>query len=145
MITDAPIRRADSPTSRRPPAKLLAIDDDPDVLCSLQRRLNEFDLQINLACHGTHGIWLAATEKPDLIITDVRMPQGEGGYVLECLKQRVETASIPVIVLTGRRDGDLPGRMLRLGAVKVFHKPVAFQELCDEIARYIDLRERERE
>jgi two-component system, OmpR family, response regulator RpaA len=123
--------------------KVLAIDDDPELLRTLQLRFSNYELRMIAAYHGMHGIWLAATEKPDLIITDVRMPQGEGGYVIECLKQRAETASIPVIVLTGRRDGDLPARMMRLGAAKVFHKPVAFDELLVETAKHIELRRRD--
>jgi DNA-binding response OmpR family regulator len=130
---------ASSPSTRTP--KLLVIDDDPELLRTFQLRFRSFDLQVLAAFHGMHGIWLATTEKPDLIITDVRMPQGEGNYVMQCLAQRAETAAIPVIVLTGMRDHEVEARLLQLGAAKVFHKPVAFDSLLAEMSKHVELRE----
>jgi DNA-binding response OmpR family regulator len=130
---------ASHPTAQ--PPKLLVIDDDPGLLQSLQLRFRNFELQMLAAYHGMHGIWLATIEKPDLIITDVRMPQGEGSYVMQCLRQRADTSAIPVIVLTGIRNHALQDRLLRMGAVKVFHKPVAFDALLTEISKHIGLRE----
>ena len=117
----------------------MIVDDDPELLRTLQLRLGNFAVELFVAYHGMHGIWLATTEKPDLIITDVRMPQGEGSYVMQCLGQRAETAAIPVIVLTGIRDHELEGRLLRLGAAKVLHKPVPFDALLAEIVRHVEL------
>jgi DNA-binding response OmpR family regulator len=130
---------ASSPSARIP--KLLVIDDDPELLRTFQLRFRSFDLQVLAAFHGMHGIWLATTEKPDVIITDVRMPQGEGSYVMQCLAHRAETAAIPVIVLTGLRDHEVQVRLLRLGAAKVFHKPVAFDALLAEMSKYVELSE----
>jgi DNA-binding response OmpR family regulator len=117
--------------------KLLVIDDDPALLQAFQLRLSDYYVDLLAAYHGMHGIWLATTKAPDLIVTDLRMPQGQGDYVMQCLKQRSETASIPVMILTGRRDQDLTARLLRLGAVKVLQKPIAFKALVAEASRYI--------
>ncbi len=121
---------------------MLVIDDDPAILQAITYRCQPYDLEVLSAYHGMHGIWTASHEMPDVIITDVRMPQGEGTYVMQCLSQRAETAAIPVIVLTGSRDRELEARLLRLGAAKVFHKPVRFDKLIAELAIHIDLRER---
>jgi DNA-binding response OmpR family regulator len=129
-----------TPPPAQPP-KVLVIDDDPELLHSLELRFRNFELQMLAAYHGMHGIWLATIEKPDLIITDVRMPQGEGSYVMQCLSQRADTSAIPVIVLTGVRNLALQARLLQMGAVKVFHKPVAFDVLLNEISKHIGLRE----
>jgi DNA-binding response OmpR family regulator len=135
----APSRAADHPVV---PPKILLIDDDPDCLLGLRLRLNSFAVQILAAYHGMHGIWMATRERPALIITDERMPQGQGTYVLQCLKERLDTSSIPVIVLTGRRDAGLDERLRHLGAVAVFHKPAAFDQLRKAIASHIELKER---
>jgi DNA-binding response OmpR family regulator len=122
--------------------KVLCIDDDPDISRAIQLRLGNFEVEVKRAFFGTHGLWLAVTEKPDVIITDLRMPQGAGEYLLECLKRNAETADIPVIVLTGKHDENLPGQIYRLGAAKFLKKPLAFDELVQELRRHIELRER---
>ena len=90
-----------------------------------------------------HGYWLAVTEKPDVIITDLRMPQGEGEYVVECLKRNSDTSHIPIIVLTGIHEPGLEQRLLELGVEHTFSKPAPFDEVRDLIGRFVELRERE--
>ena len=125
-----------------PTPKVLCIDDDPDVSRAIQLRLDNFEVEVIPAFFGTQGLGLAVTEKPDVIITDLKMPQGGGEYLLECLKCNAKTVDIPVIVLTGKSDENLPARMYRLGAAKLLKKPIAFDELVQELRRYIELRER---
>ena len=57
------------------------------------------------------------------------MPQGEGSYVVDCLKHRADTGEIPVIVLTGNRDPQLELGMRGLGVAHYLHKPLKF-DLC---------------
>ena len=122
---------------------LLCIDDDPQVTEAIQLRLRDYEIDVRTACHGMHGFYEAMSEKPDLIITDIHMPQGEGDYLVECLQNNCERRDIPIIVLTGERDPTLEGRMCRLGAQEYFVKPVLFEELRDAISRYLPLRKRE--
>jgi DNA-binding response OmpR family regulator len=144
-VLPLPLRAATALPTARPTTvpKLLVIDDDPALLQAFQLRMSDYYVELLAAYHGMHGIWLATTRSPDLIVTDLRMPQGQGDYVMECLKQRSETASIPVMILTGRRDQDLTARLLRLGAVKVLQKPIAFKSLVAEASRYIPFRRRD--
>jgi DNA-binding NtrC family response regulator len=124
---------------------LLTIDDDPQISETLVARLNSFDVHVLCAYHGMHGFWLAMTNRPDLIITDIRMPQGGGDYVVDCLRNNSDTHDIPVIVMTGQRDTKLEARMRRLGVSDYFTKPVPFDQLAEAIRRYIPLTEREHE
>ncbi len=121
---------------------LLCIDDDPQILEALQLRLAEYDVDVRTACHGMHGLYEAQAKKPDLIITDMRMPQGEGDYLVECLRGNTERRSVPIIMLTGQRDPDLEGRMFQLGVQEYFSKPVQFDKLREAITQYIPLRKR---
>ena len=82
---------------------------------------------------GMQGCWLAATERPDVIVLDVAMPNGNGVEILECLKRNEQTAAIPVVVLTGNADPGLCRRMQRLGAVQYLSKPIPFDELLEAI------------
>jgi CheY-like chemotaxis protein len=90
-----------------------------------------------------HGFWLAMTNRPDLIITDIKMPQGAGDYVVDCLRSNSDTQDIPVIVLTGQRDPQLEGKMRRMGVEEYFTKPVQFDRLRDAIGRFVRLEERD--
>lgn len=83
---------------------VLCIDDDPDICQCLQIQLEHLGLEVQTAHFGTHGYWDALVRRPDVIITDLRMPQGSGDYVIELLKRNPKTRNIPIIVLTGRRD-----------------------------------------
>ena len=145
QVLPLPLRATTASPAARPTTlpKLLVIDDDPALLQAFQLRLSDYYVEMFAAYHGMHGIWLATTKSPDLIVTDLRMPQGQGDYVMECLKRRPETASIPVMILTGRRDHDLTARLVRLGAVKVLQKPIAFKALVAEASRYIPFRRRD--
>lgn len=125
-----------------PVPTVLCIDDDPDISTSIRLRLSEFEVDVKRTFHGMQGFAVAAQDKPDVIITDLRMPMGEGKLVLEMLKRNSHTAHIPVIVLTGQPGDDLPGCMYRLGAAKFFRKPVLFDELLRELARHIPLKQR---
>jgi CheY-like chemotaxis protein len=89
-----------------------------------------------------HGFWLAMTNRPQLVITDVNMPQGAGDYVVDCLRNNSDTREIPVIVLTGRRDPQLEARMRHAGADEYLLKPVQFDRLREAIEKYITLTDR---
>lgn len=110
-------------------AKVLCIDDDPNVSHAMQLWLNQYEVELIVAQFGMQGLSLAAKERPAAIITDVRMPQGDGEHVVACLKQIPETRDIPIIVLTGQRDTSLQLRMTRLGIHRFLTKPVSWQAL----------------
>src|SRR5215813_6921962 len=118
------------PTKKKP--VVLCIDDDPGICQSLQNQLKRLGLDVQIALFGTHGYWDALVRRPDVIITDLRMPQGSGDCVIECLKRNPKTRNIPIIVLTGRRDPELKHYLTGMGIARFFCKPLAFQELCDE-------------
>ncbi|MBL7044474.1 MAG: response regulator transcription factor [Pirellulaceae bacterium] len=122
--------------------KVLCIDDDPDFVNALQLRLNRFEVEVIQAFFGTQGVWLATREKPDLVITDVRMPQGGGEYVIETLGRHSETADIPIIVLTAERDCRALRRLRDLGAESCLTKPFRFAELVPRLSQYIELEQR---
>ena len=102
--------------------KLLCIDDDPNISEAFARRFHRYGIEVERAYHGMHGYWLAVTSKPDVIITDLRMPLGEGEYVVQCLERNAETAHIPVIVLTGFKETGLAEHLRGLGGGARVHE-----------------------
>jgi DNA-binding response OmpR family regulator len=131
-------------TSRAAPT-ILCIDDDPGVSGAIERRLNRYDVHLIRAFHGMHGYAEALRHKPDVIVMDLRMPNGDGATILECLRRNRQTAGIPVIVLSGMRDRRLRQRVLNLGANRFLYKPIFLDELTNELGRFVELRKREAE
>ena len=118
---------------------VLCIDDDPEISRVIDLRLQDYGVNVLRAYHGMHGFWLAMTERPDVIITDINMPQGEGDYVVECLKRNSETNEIPIFVLSGTKDESLIRRMITLGVERYLTKPLHLDELTEALKPYIRL------
>jgi DNA-binding response OmpR family regulator len=116
---------------------VLCVDDDPNISEAIGRRLLRLGIRVLRAYDGMQGCWLAVTEKPDVIVLDVAMPNGNGVEILECLKRNEQTANIPVVILTGTTDPGLCRRMQKLGAVQYLSKPIPFDELLAAIARHV--------
>ena len=132
----------DQPVDAR--ATILCIDDDPEISETVALRLQQYDVEVLRAYHGMHGLWLAKTNRPDLIITDMRMPQGTGDHIIECLRANSDTRRIPIIVLTGQRNPRLEAIAHRLRVEKLLTKPVHFKELVAAIRTFIPLNTRRR-
>ncbi len=139
---DTSCRNSETVHAEQACPKVLCVDDDPNISEALARSLHNYDVEVLRAYHGMHGFWLAMTESPDVIITDLQMPQGAGEEIIECLKRNSDTASIPIIVLTGKSDPGLEARIFRLGAEHFLPKPAAFDEMLDKLGQYITLRKR---
>jgi DNA-binding response OmpR family regulator len=122
---------------------ILCIDDDPQITEAIRLRLRPYEVNVLCASYGMHGFWLAMTERPDLIITDMRMPQGPGDYVVHCLRNNSDTRSIPVIVLTGQRGPDVQKQLEGQDVSVVLTKPVLFDQLKRTIEAHVALRERD--
>src|SRR6202162_5152083 len=123
--------RTETNSERQPinRAKIMVVDDDPDLrqVLSLRLRANNFDT-VNV-CDGYSAIAMAQKEKPHLIILDLGLPAGDGFSVLKNLQQYPALATIPVIVLTARDSQTNEKRTLGSGAVAFFQKPADNEEL----------------
>ncbi|MBN2577437.1 MAG: response regulator [Pirellulales bacterium] len=139
-IHEPPTVARQCPARSTPSPRVLCIDDDPLVSEVIQDRLEVYNVNVLSAFSGMQGLWLATTHKPDVIITDLRMPLGDGTTVIECLKRNVETASIPIIVLTARREPGLRHQMEKIGADRFLTKPILFNDLLDELRLFIEVR-----
>ncbi len=120
-------------------AKILSVDDDPNISKAIQCRFQAYGITVIRAFHGEQGIWLAAREKPDLVITDLVMPLGGGEDVVGCLKSMPETRHIPVLVLTGQPNGHMRRQLRDLGADGYLSKPIEFEKLRAAVGLFIDL------
>lgn len=120
---------------RRPPicGRVLWVDDDPNVTAALTRRFRRKGVQIWPAADGMQGYWMAITRKPDVIVTDLRMPRWEGRDLLECLLLNNKTASVPLVVLSGYITGEERQSLERMGVAAVLDKPANWRTLFTTI------------
>jgi len=80
--------------------RLLIVDDEPDIRISLKERLEFNNFEIVTASDGLEALALARSRKPDLIVTDIRMPIMDGLEMIKTLRQDDDAKHIPVIVMT---------------------------------------------
>lgn len=118
---------------------LLIIEDNPDVVFYIQSiLLHSYSIQV--APNGAAGIKKAIETIPDIIISDVMMPEKNGFEVVEALKQDQRTSHIPIILLTARaaREDRIEG--LQSGADAYLMKPFDKAELFIRLEKLVELR-----
>ncbi len=114
--------------------KVLVIEDATDTLTSLLDLIESQGFQAIGAKNGLIGLQLANEQMPDLIISDINMPEMNGYEVLEALRQNTKTARIPFIFLSGE-EGNAARRLgLELGAADYLTEPVINKQLIEAIA-----------
>jgi CheY-like chemotaxis protein len=105
-------------------AKILVVDDDPDILKGLAIRLESNGYVVVQATTAISAIVSVRTEDPDVIVLDLGLPDLDGYTFMKQLKEFPATADIPVIVLTGREPQRNQERSYEIGAFDFFQKPV---------------------
>jgi two-component system alkaline phosphatase synthesis response regulator PhoP len=81
-------------------AKILIVDDDPDLVEAVSIILESKGYEVSVAYGGIEGLEKAKTENPDLIVLDVMMPDKDGYVVCKELKEDPKYQSIPILLLT---------------------------------------------
>jgi len=114
-------------------AKILIVDDDPDLRQALRLRLRANHYETVSATDGYSAIAQAYKEQPNLIILDLGLPAGDGFVVLRRLQDDDKLSEIPVVVLTARDPQTAEQRALHAGAAAFFQKPVDNAELLEVI------------
>ena len=94
--------------------KILIVDDEPEQIEFASTLLEENGYIPISATNGAEGMKMVQTEKPDLILLDILMPEKSGIGMYHDLKHDEETKNIPVIIVTGvARGGDFDDLMMR--------------------------------
>jgi DNA-binding response OmpR family regulator len=118
-------------TEKKP--RILIIDDDVGFRDLLRLHLAARGYQVQVSEDGVTGGRALLAETPDLIISDVNMPFLDGFELLSLLRADASTASIPVILLSGRSDGDTMAKAVDLGAADYLTKPVTRDQLLESV------------
>ena len=119
-----------SPPAPVPPARVLVIDDEPQIRRFLDISLRAQGYMVELAHNGAAGIAALAAHGADIVILDIGLPDMEGVEVLAKLR---EWSQVPVIMLTVRASEDEKVRALDAGANDYVTKPFGIQELMARV------------
>jgi CheY-like chemotaxis protein len=113
--------------------KILVVDDDNVMRVGITAMLKNANQDVIEASDGEAALRVALTEKPDLIVTDIRMPHMSGLEMLEKLREDNWGAKVPVIILTGDDSNETINKALESGITSYFEKSSDPQVLMQQI------------
>lgn len=118
--------------------KILVVDDDKVFLRLVEYDLTKNGFDVITAPDGEMGVLLAKTQKPDLILLDINMPDIEGGDVVVMLEANTVTRDIPIIFVTALlTKQEEVRRHNMMGKHSFFSKPYNLERLLQEIDKFI--------
>ena len=117
--------------------KVLIVEDNLDMREMFHLYLKLEGFTVVTASDGREGLYMAGTERPDLIITDINMPNLDGIEMVKQLRAQPELKDIPIIVLTAfgivERDN-----AIKAGANRAADKPIHIESLMKDINELLD-------
>ena len=118
--------------------KILAVDDEPNILMSIEFILEMEGYQVHTARDGDEALEVAEREHPDLILLDVNMPRKDGYEVCRILREREDLAATKVIMLTAKGQALEKKKGIEMGADEYVTKPFAADELLGKIRALLE-------
>jgi CheY-like chemotaxis protein len=119
--------------------KMLVVDDEPDLRDLISELLETEGIDVVSAGGGNEAYRIFEAGVFDAIISDIRMPGGDGIELLEQVRAR--NKKIPVILITGFTDHS-EGELRKKGASRVFHKPFEMDHFIAGLKRLVETGER---
>lgn len=120
-------------------AEILVCDDNQDMR-KLLRDVLEREFRVRLACNGREGLDEVHRQVPDLVLTDVMMPEMSGIELCEAIKGDSDTEGVPVVLLTSKAERDMKLEGLEKGADDYVTKPFHARELLARVRSLVRLR-----
>jgi DNA-binding response OmpR family regulator len=122
-------------TKREASMKVLLADDDADTTTRIESYLKQQGHKVIVARDAMRAIMTALRQPPDAILLDVTIPR-LGLQVLRQLKNSVNTATVPIIVLCASCNADLISTVKELGADRFVRKPPNLRELSEVLSEF---------
>ena len=121
-------------------ARILVVDDESDLVNTIQCRLEWYRCEVITAANGKEGLEKAISEKPDLILLDLNMPVMNGHEMLERLRNHPDLKDTPVIMLTALCEAQDIATVSSYGISDYVTKPFDFTELMEKIAHALEIK-----
>ncbi|HKG23273.1 MAG TPA: response regulator [Blastocatellia bacterium] len=116
--------------------KILVVDDSDDTREMMARLLELESFTVITAEDGDAGIYRARSERPDLIITDINMPNINGIEMIRLLRNEADFSRVPIMAITAYGNS-VAAEAIEAGADQAMTKPVEFESLIDDIKKLL--------
>ena len=113
--------------------KILIVDDEPNIVISLEFLMKKEKFEVAVAADGEAALALAASFRPDLILLDVMMPKKSGFEVCEALRADAQFAEVKIVMLTAKGRDTEVAKGLALGADAYLTKPFSTKDLVAQV------------
>jgi two-component system, sensor histidine kinase ChiS len=117
--------------------QVLIVDDDAAILEMIAELLSYEGYMVVTCSEGRQAVAFARITPPALILLDLMMPEMSGWQVISTLRSSPQTKTIPVVLLSARRDLADAARELKVAAY--LEKPFDLEELLDLVRQYVTL------
>ena len=116
--------------------RIVIVDDDPEIIESVRYALESLNMEVLVARDGNHGLALAESESPDLVILDMMMPKRSGFLVVEKLR-RTLPVPVKIIMITANEGSRHKTYAEMLGVDDYIRKPFAMDRLIESVKRLL--------
>jgi two-component system, OmpR family, alkaline phosphatase synthesis response regulator PhoP len=118
--------------------KILVVDDEANILISLEYLMKREGYDVSLARDGQEALEAIVRDRPDLVLLDVMMPRRTGFEVCQAVRADEALRGVRIVLLTARgRDTDV-AKGLALGADAYMTKPFSTRELVQKVAQVLE-------
>jgi len=119
-------------------AKILLIDDEPDIVYLVKKVLEKGGHQVEEAYTGTEGLLKAESENPALIVLDILMPDISGWDVAKTLKSQDKTKNTPIVMLSVKNSHHSIQKSFKAGAGAHLGKPAKSAEILSTVEKVLN-------
>jgi DNA-binding response OmpR family regulator len=119
------------------PQSVLVVDDEANILLSLEFLMKKAGYEVRLARDGEEALAEIGNARPDLVLLDVMMPKRNGFEVCEAIRANPEWRAVRVILLTAKGRDIEREKGLALGADDYITKPFSTREVVERVTAWI--------
>jgi two-component system, OmpR family, alkaline phosphatase synthesis response regulator PhoP len=124
--------------SRIVSASILVVDDEPNIVLSLEFLLKQAGFRVRAVSNGEAALAAIAQEPPDLVLLDVMIPGRDGYAVCQEIRSNPAWRDMRIIMLTAKGGDIQREKGLSLGADEYVTKPFSTRELVERVRRMLD-------
>jgi CheY-like chemotaxis protein len=117
-------------------SRVVFCEDDPMIRKLVQAALRSTTHEVHVAENGRQGLDLIAKVRPDVVFSDVAMPEMDGFELADALRARPDLAHIPIVFMTASVQREQIDECFRHGAAGHLAKPFTMAELRVRVAQY---------
>ena len=118
--------------------KILIVDDEPHMLRVLQFTLERAGYKVATASDGRAGLASVLASPPDVLISDIRMPNMDGRELVQAIQQALPERQFPIMIMSSLTAREEREWVRAVGNVEFLEKPVSPRQLVGRLARHFD-------